>query len=197
MQLYAVALYVEEATATAALRAMDKQGFFTDYSEEELCRALLVGDFRKLLQIRLLRSVTYSQFIDEIGRDLKPRLDKSGDDDLWLRFADYFRNRSLDNGTDVLALWNGVLSLLPGCSHQHHPPHAPRSSSLCTAEDGSSEGGWFAPGTTDFSAITPTLKYDSPDFGRALFDVYAGQGAIVPDAKAQWAQSAHALLKRA
>lgn len=87
---------------------MEKDGFFKDYSEAELCRAVVVGKFKKLLQIQLLRSVTYSQFIGEIGRDLKPRLDKSGDDALWLKFADYFRSKSLWNGTNVLALWKGI-----------------------------------------------------------------------------------------
>ena len=45
----------------------------------------------------------------EIGRDLQPRLDASGDHDLWLKFTDYFKDKSLQNGSNLLALILGNL----------------------------------------------------------------------------------------
>ena len=62
LQLYAVALYVEEDAASAELKRLDKKGFFKDYSIDSLADGLIHGSFKKLLQIQLLRTVTYSQF---------------------------------------------------------------------------------------------------------------------------------------
>ena len=62
VQLYAVALYVEEDAAKQELQRLDKKGFFQDYSVDSLCAGLQQGSFAKFLDIRLLRTVTYSQF---------------------------------------------------------------------------------------------------------------------------------------
>ena len=107
MQLYAIALYVEEDEAVKELKRLESEGFFTNYSTNTLCQALLQGSFKKFLQFRLLRDVSYSQFTGEIGRDLKPRLDSSGDPSLWMRFAGYFQDKSLSKGSSLLALIKG------------------------------------------------------------------------------------------
>ena len=111
LQLYSVALYVEEEPAIAELKRLQKAGFFKDYTEDTLCQALLAGTFKKLLQIQLLRNVTYSQFTDEIGRDLQPRLAKTGDMALWTAFESYFKGKDLSKGSNLLALWKGAAAI--------------------------------------------------------------------------------------
>ena len=72
---------------------------------------LAAGKFRKCLQIQMLRSASPSQFNAEISKDLKPRLEKTGDQGLLPVFLDYFSDKSFSNGTTLLALWEGVLPL--------------------------------------------------------------------------------------
>lgn len=98
---------MEEEAATQELQRMEKEGFFKDYSDDTLCAALVQGNFKKFLQIQLLRDVTYSQFTGEIGRDLKPQLDRTGDDDLWNQFEDYFKDKDLSRNSNLLALIKG------------------------------------------------------------------------------------------
>lgn len=108
LQIYEVALYVEEKGAKAEFWRLSKAGFFKTLDEETLCSALLEGKFSKLLQIRLLRSVTSSQLTGEIGRDLEPRLARTGNEALWLRFKDYVDNKSLEKGSNFMALVHGT-----------------------------------------------------------------------------------------
>ena len=109
LQIYEVALYVEEKGARSEFLRLQKAGFFEQHDDETMCNALLEGKFNKLLQIRLLRSVTPSQLTGEIGRDLEPRLAKTGNEALWNRFEDYVGDRSLDKGVNFMALVHGEL----------------------------------------------------------------------------------------
>ena len=47
------------------------------------------------------------QFDNEISKDLRPRLERTGDADLLEPFLDYFSGRSFQKGTSLLALWEG------------------------------------------------------------------------------------------
>ena len=47
------------------------------------------------------------QFDNEISKDLRPRLERTGDADLLQPFLDYFSGRSFQTGTSLLALWEG------------------------------------------------------------------------------------------
>lgn len=42
---------------------------------------------------------------------------------------------------------------------------------------------------------SPGLKVESPNFCRALFETFLGDGSVVPEAKAAWARRAEQLLK--
>ena len=107
VQIYEVSLYAEDKSARAEFSRLSTAGFFKKVDENTLCKALIDGKFNKLLQIRLLRSVTASQLTGEIGRDLKPRLGKTGNDTLWRRFTDYVNRQSLTNGASFMALIHG------------------------------------------------------------------------------------------
>ena len=47
------------------------------------------------------------QFANEISKDLRPRLERTGDQDLLQTFLDYFSGKSFQVGTSLLALWEG------------------------------------------------------------------------------------------
>ena len=48
------------------------------------------------------------QFDKEISKDLRPRLERTGDADLLQPFLDYFSGRSFQSSTSLLALWEGA-----------------------------------------------------------------------------------------
>lgn len=48
-----------------------------------------------------------SQFDNEISKDLRPRLEKTGDEGLLQPFLDFFKNKSFQVGTTLLSLWEG------------------------------------------------------------------------------------------
>lgn len=54
-----------------------------------------------------------SQFDSEISKDLRPRLERTGDQGLLQAFLDYFKDKSFTTGTTLLSLWEG-----------RHPLHA-------------------------------------------------------------------------
>ena len=58
----------------------------------------------------LLRTV---QFDNEISKDLRPRLERTGDADLLQPFLGYFSGRSFQIGTSLLALWEGKCAAFP------------------------------------------------------------------------------------
>ena len=68
---------------------------------------------------------------------------------------------------------------------------------LDDAEDGVCEGGLFPPGYTDFEHGEVGLSIANPHFAAALFDVYAGPGGIVPEARKEWSQGVLSLLDQA
>ena len=62
MQVYAAALYVEAETARAELKRLQKEGFFSQgYTDNRVMEALILGKFRKMMQIQMLRSASESQ----------------------------------------------------------------------------------------------------------------------------------------
>lgn len=107
MQIYEIALYVDMAGAQVEFARLQKAGFFTDFGTETMCRALLQGKFSKLLQVKLLRNVSPSQLTGEIGRDLQPRLAKTGDQALWERFTHYVSDKEIKKGASFMALIRG------------------------------------------------------------------------------------------
>ena len=119
MQIYEVALYVEEKGARAEFLRLHKAGFFKQLDEETMSKALLEGRFNKLLQIRLLRSVTPSQLIGEIGRDLEPRLAKTGNEALWNKFKNYVGDKSLGKGVNFMALIHGEAQFVKSVMDHH------------------------------------------------------------------------------
>lgn len=53
-------------------------------------------------------SVTYSQFQADLEKDLRPRLEKTGDQGLLQPFFDYFKDKNLSYLSQLLALWEGT-----------------------------------------------------------------------------------------
>ncbi|CAK0734256.1 hypothetical protein CVIRNUC_000405 [Coccomyxa viridis] len=169
LQVYAAALYVETDTARAELKRLQKEGFFSQgYTDDRIMEALILGKFRKVMQIQMLRSASESQFDNEISKDLRPRLERTGDADLLQPFLDYFSGRSFQTGTSLLALWE---------------------------EDGTLTGGLFPPGFTDFADAKVSIGLPSENFCRALFDMYLGPQSIVPDGRKQYVEDTLELLK--
>eukprot|EP00891_Asterochloris_glomerata_P000771 jgi/Astpho2/771/Aster-00630 len=62
VKVYAVALYVEKATAQAELRRMAQEGQLHDKSVDAMCRALFNGNFCKVVELHMLRSVSTEDF---------------------------------------------------------------------------------------------------------------------------------------
>ena len=62
--MYAAALYVEADAARAELKRLQKEGFFSQgYTDDRVMEALILGKFRKVMQIQMLRSASESQVI--------------------------------------------------------------------------------------------------------------------------------------
>ena len=60
--MYAAALYVETDTARAELKRLQKEGFFSQgYTDDRIMEGLILGKFRKVMQIQMLRSASESQ----------------------------------------------------------------------------------------------------------------------------------------
>ena len=72
LQVYAAALYVEADTARAELKRLQKEGFFSQgFTDDRVMEALMLGKFRKVMQIQMLRSASESQVTPQ---RLMPRL---------------------------------------------------------------------------------------------------------------------------
>lgn len=100
-------MFAEDSTCTASLQGLKAQGFFRDLSDQTCCAALSAGSFKKMLVYHMLRSVTRAQFVDRLLEDLRPRLQKTGDEGLLPPFISYFNDKSFDAGTQFLMLWTG------------------------------------------------------------------------------------------
>ena len=79
--MYEGALYLEEQAATSELRRLQAEGFFGqgDYSTDRLCAALAAVNATRVMQLRLLRSITGKQFTDALGKSLSPRVAGTGE----------------------------------------------------------------------------------------------------------------------
>lgn len=106
-QVYELALFAEDSICTASLQSLKAQGFFRDLSDQTCCAALSAGGFKKMLVYHMLRSVTRAQFVDRLLEDLRPRLQKTGDEGLLPPFISYFNDKSFEAGTQFLMLWTG------------------------------------------------------------------------------------------
>ncbi|CAL8466934.1 g6470 [Coccomyxa elongata] len=161
---------VKASVARRELRRLQDEGFFKGrgYTDDSLTAALNAGKFRKCLQIQMLRSATVSQFDSEISKDLRPRLERTGDQGLLQAFLDYFKDKSFTTGTTLLSLWE---------------------------EDNVLTGDLFPPGFNDFADAKVSQTLPSENFCRALYDMYIGPSSIVPDGRSQFAQGALELLK--
>ena len=71
---------MEEQAAAAELRRLQAEGFFGqgDYSTDRLCAALAAANATRVMQLRLLRTITGRQFTDALGKSLIPRVAGTG-----------------------------------------------------------------------------------------------------------------------
>ncbi|KAK9841589.1 hypothetical protein WJX74_008401 [Apatococcus lobatus] len=162
VKVYELALFAEDSTCAASLQNLKAQGFFRDLSDQTCCAALSAGSFKKMLVYHMLRSVTRAQFVDRLLEDLRPRLQKTGDEGLLPPFISYFNDKSFEAGTQFLMLWT---------------------------EEGVLEGGVFPARQQDFVHVQPTLRLPSQNLCKAIFDIYLEPDTPVPDARQQWIAS--------
>ena len=71
--------------------------------------SLFIPALKALIALKELKksSAGCLQFDNEISKDLRPRLERTGDADLLQPFLDYFSGKSFKVGTSLLALWEG------------------------------------------------------------------------------------------
>ena len=78
-----------------------------------MLRAVILSCMRRChscLLIYVLHEIScpvWAQFDNEISKDLKPRLERTGDEALLQPFLEYFEGKSFEVGTSLLALWEG------------------------------------------------------------------------------------------
>eukprot|EP00891_Asterochloris_glomerata_P000770 jgi/Astpho2/770/Aster-00629 len=101
VKVYAVALYVEKATAQAELRRMAQEGQLHDKSVDAMCRALFNGNFCKVVELHMLRSVSTEDFKEGLQENLEPRLHKFGGMEHLKVFMQMFDKHKIVNGTKI------------------------------------------------------------------------------------------------
>jgi hypothetical protein len=72
---------MEGQTTAAELHRLQAEGFFGqgDYSTDRLCAALAAANATRVMQLRLLRSITGRQFTDALSESLAPRVAGTGE----------------------------------------------------------------------------------------------------------------------
>lgn len=158
-KVYNIALYVEADPAKVSLQLPDQ-------SVNGVCQALLDGQFRKVLQIHMLRDVTSQQFKDGLRENLVPNLKKYGGDEYLDKFMEFFTDKKIGKGSEIPLLWS---------------------------VDGSLATDVFSPGFSNFHKAKPNLRIESDAFSRALFDIFLSPNSIVQDGRKAWTASAIAL----
>jgi hypothetical protein len=169
--VYAVFLYVDAAPAAKELGVRSRGGFFDGDADADYAQALADGAFVKALRIDLVRDVDGATFVGALEEALAPRLRLSGDTASLDKFKAFLSDRKLAKGTVLALLWRpeGVLD-------------------VAIASDPDRAAATFA------SPDAAGVSISSPGLCRALFEVYLGDSAVSPDARAAWARGARALL---
>ena len=103
IQVYNIALYVEAEPAEAALHQAHLAGQTTD----NVCAALAQGQFRKVLQIHMLRDITSTQFKDGLRENLVPNLKQYGGEQYLEGFMNFFDDKKIGKGSEIPLLWSG------------------------------------------------------------------------------------------
>lgn len=104
-------MQVQEAAADPdAPERVRQSGAFTVHAKSGI--SVVHAIVPQLLDHHVLHEIfraVLAQFDNEISKDLKPRLARTGDEDLLQPFLDYFEGKSFEVGTSLLALWEGRL----------------------------------------------------------------------------------------
>lgn len=158
-KVYNIALYVEAVPAKSALHVSDE-------SPNTVCGALLNGQFRKVLQIHMLRDVTSQQFKDGLRENLIPNLKKYGGSEHLETFMEFFDDKKIGKGSEIPLLWS---------------------------VDGYLSTDVFSAGFTQFTKAKPALRVDSDAFCKALFAIFLSPESIVQDGRKKWTAAAVAL----
>lgn len=164
-KVYSVALYVEGTKAAKELGIRDRGGFFEN--EDDYCQAILDGAQNKALVIRLLRDVDGPTFAEALEESLAPRMQLIGDMGSLAAFKTFFDDKSLTNETEIVIFWSmaGDIQVAISPSPQE-----------------------------TYTSIKPPLTINSGAMARALFELYLGSSAVVPEARKAWVQGVKNLL---
>jgi len=112
LQVYGLAMYVEEAAARQEVSRLKGAGFFADgeSSVEKMCSAISAMNCHKVVQLQLMRSISSSQFTGALADSLKPRLQGTPAYDLIPDFERFFEAKTLASGANVPIMQTGGLS---------------------------------------------------------------------------------------
>lgn len=102
LQVYNIALLVEAQPAEAALQ----QTQLPDQSPNTVCAALAQGQFRKVLQIHMLRDITSTQFKDGLRENLVPNVKQYGGEEVLESFMNFFDDKGFGKGSVIPLLWS-------------------------------------------------------------------------------------------
>ncbi|GBF91104.1 chalcone-flavanone isomerase [Raphidocelis subcapitata] len=172
VQVYSIAVYAEGERAAKELGIRARGGFFE--GDGDYCAALLDGAFGKAVVFKLLRDISGQQFAEAIDEALGPRMKLTGEGGALADFSAFFSTRQLPKDTQIALVW----------------PLAP------PGHDVQLQGLVVPPGAgVDLETTAPQLRISSPGLARALFELYLGDGSIVPEGRAEWARGARALLE--
>jgi hypothetical protein len=94
----------------------------------------------------------------------------AGESALLQQFVDYLSDKKLAQDSEVVVLWNS------------------KTSDLEVLLQPAVSGG------VSYGQVQPGLRINSPGMCRAMFEVYLGEKAVVPEAKPAWVVGAKALL---
>ena len=102
LQVYNIALLVEAQPAEAALQ----QTQLPDPTPNSVCAALAQGQFRKVLQIHMLRDITSTQFKDGLRENLVPNVKQYGGEECLESFMNFFDDKGFGKGSVIPLLWS-------------------------------------------------------------------------------------------
>ena len=100
--MYNIALLVEAQPAEAALQ----QTQLPDATTNTVCAALAQGQFRKVLQIHMLRDITSTQFKDGLRENLVPNVKQYGGEEVLESFMNFFDDKGFGKGSVIPLLWS-------------------------------------------------------------------------------------------
>mmetsp|Transcript_14991 Transcript_14991/g.45250 ORF Transcript_14991/g.45250 Transcript_14991/m.45250 type:complete len:289 (+) Transcript_14991:163-1029(+) len=169
VKVYAIAVYAEGDLAARELAVRKRGGFFD--VDADYAQAIVDGAFIKSLVIKMCRKVDGETFVEAIAEALEPRMRLCGEMDALNKFKDFFLGLDkLEKNTTITMMWTKNNSL----------------EVLVRADDSN----------VIYAKEKPDERFQSSALGRALFDLYLGEKAIIPELISRVAEGCKQLIAR-